>query len=429
MAALPDSELLARARTALESGQLALAAQSFDALLALRPDSLAARQGRARCALLAGQPALAIEQLQVAARIAPDDALVARNLGLAWLACAHVEAAIEALRRACALEPGEPRHRLHLGQAYEQQGQPLAAARHYYRALVAAQARGQWLDAASTPPGLRPAVLRAMDRVDQDRGAALQTLIQPWIERHGTAAMQRVQRCLDLHLKRITQAPADPQQRPRFLFFPDLPSPRFFERSRFDWIERCEAAFAAVREEAAAVLADPQALRPFLSFQSADQVGDYLAGRDTEPGWDAFFFYRDGERFDEQHRRCPTTSALLESLPLVRIRQHAPEICFSVLAPGTRILRHTGVTNVRLVAHLPLIVPAGCAIEVGGETHAWREGEVVVFDDTYEHEAWNDSAERRVILLMDTWNPYLQPPEREAISALIAGIGDFNREE
>lgn len=73
------------------------------------------------------------------------------------------------------------------------------------------------------------------------------------------------------------------------------------------------------------------------------------------------------------------TSAAIEALPLVRIRQHAPEICYSVLAPGTHILAHTGVTNIRVVVHLPLIVPADCAIDVGGQTHAWREGEVVVF--------------------------------------------------
>lgn len=133
-------------------------------------------------------------------------------------------------------------------------------------------------------------------------------------------------------------------------------------------------------------------------------------------------------RNDSNHARCPRTSALLESLPLVRIREHAPEICFSVLAPGTHILSHTGVSNLRVVVHLPLIVPADCAIVVGGETHAWREGEVVVFDDTFVHEAWNRGPSRRVILLMDTWNPHLSEVEREALAELVGAIGDFNRE-
>ena len=123
-------------------------------------------------------------------------------------------------------------------------------------------------------------------------------------------------------------------------------------------------------------------MQPFLTFDSEVQLAKYLGGGATQPSWDAFFFYRDGVRVDASHLRCPQTSAVLESLPLVRIRQHAPEICYSVLAPGTHILAHTGVTNISMVVHLPLIVPADCAIEVGGQTYAWREGEVVVFDDT-----------------------------------------------
>ena len=79
-----------------------------------------------------------------------------------------------------------------------------------------------------------------------------------------------------------------------------------------------------------------------------------------------------------------------------------------------------------MVAHLPLVVPPGCALHVlGEEPHAWREGEVMVFDDTFEHEAWNRSGELRVILLMDTWNPWLSEAERLACTRLVEGIGDF----
>ncbi|MEE7566058.1 aspartyl/asparaginyl beta-hydroxylase domain-containing protein, partial [Xanthomonas sp. Kuri4-3] len=108
-------------------------------------------------------------------------------------------------------------------------------------------------------------------------------------------------------------------------------------------------------------------------------------------------------------------------------REHAPEICFSVLAPGTHILPHRGVTNTRLTVHLPLVVPGQCALRAGGELHEWQEGHALVFDDSFEHEAWNRSTESRTILLMDTWNPHLDLPEREAIEHLVAGIGDFNR--
>jgi aspartate beta-hydroxylase len=114
-------------------------------------------------------------------------------------------------------------------------------------------------------------------------------------------------------------------------------------------------------------------------------------------------------------------------MPLVRVRDHAPETLYSVLRPGTHILPHRGVTNTRLVTHLPLIVPPDCALRVGGETHVWQEGRCVTFDDTFEHEAWNHSERDRVVLIVDSWNPDLSEAERAAVADLVAAIGDFNR--
>lgn len=406
-------------------GQPAAAARLFDALLIEQPMSVAARVGRARCAMLAGQPALAIEHLQLAASVAPDNAAVARSLGVALMAVGALDGAAAQLQRALRLQPQDPLNQLHLGQVLERQGRLLAAAQTYYRALLSAQARGLWLHETSTPPHLQAAVLRAMDLVDRERRRTLEGVLQPLVDSHGAAPLQRVKRCLEGHLKTLSLLPADALQRPRFLYFPDLPAPRYFERAQFAFADQLQAGFSALREEALAV---DDALTPFLQVDSAEQLARFLGGERT-PAWDAFFFYRDGNRYAENHQRCPRSAALLEALPLVRIREHAPEICFSVLAPGTHILPHTGVSNLRVVAHLPLVIPSDCALEVGGQMHAWREGELVVFDDTYEHHAWNRSPQRRIILLMDTWNPYLSPIERDALAALVAGIGDFNRGE
>lgn len=99
---------------------------------------------------------------------------------------------------------------------------------------------------------------------------------------------------------------------------------------------------------------------------------------------------------------------------------------FSLLRPQTRIPPHTGVANVRLVVHLPLIVPPGCGFRVGNETRIWREGEAWVFDDTIEHEAWNDSDRDRYVLIFDVWNPRLSPAERELITAVMAAMDRYN---
>jgi aspartyl/asparaginyl beta-hydroxylase (cupin superfamily) len=99
---------------------------------------------------------------------------------------------------------------------------------------------------------------------------------------------------------------------------------------------------------------------------------------------------------------------------------------FSILRPRTRIPPHTGVANTRLVLHLPLIVPAGCGFRVGGETRLWTEGEAWVFDDTINHEAWNDSEKPRAILICDVWSPFLSAGERDLIAQLLGALDRFN---
>jgi len=96
---------------------------------------------------------------------------------------------------------------------------------------------------------------------------------------------------------------------------------------------------------------------------------------------------------------------------------------FSLLAPRTKIPAHTGVANTRLVCHLPLIVPKGCAFRVGESVREWRPGEAFVFDDTIEHEAWNDSEELRIVLIVDLWPPALGQAERAAVAAIISALG------
>ena len=95
------------------------------------------------------------------------------------------------------------------------------------------------------------------------------------------------------------------------------------------------------------------------------------------------------------------------------------------LKPKTRIPAHVGVSNTRLVVHVPLIVPQGCGFRVGNETREWIPGKAWIFDDTIEHAAWNDSDKLRVVLIFDVWNPLLTPPERAMITAMTAGMNAF----
>lgn len=107
--------------------------------------------------------------------------------------------------------------------------------------------------------------------------------------------------------------------------------------------------------------------------------------------WSAFFLWENGIPCEDNLKACPNTAALLERLPLLDVPARAPTAMFSILKPGAVIPPHTGVTNIRAIVHLPLVVPPECGFRVGAETREWREGVAWAFDDTIEHEAWNRS--------------------------------------
>jgi aspartyl/asparaginyl beta-hydroxylase (cupin superfamily) len=116
---------------------------------------------------------------------------------------------------------------------------------------------------------------------------------------------------------------------------------------------------------------------------------------------------------------------VLAQLPLCDVPHYAPSAFFSVLKPRTRLPPHTGTTNTRSIVHLPLVIPAGCGFRVGADVRTWKKGEAWVFDDSIEHEAWNDSDEIRIILIFDIWNPLLSVAERDLVRALTVGIGRY----
>lgn len=203
-------------------------------------------------------------------------------------------------------------------------------------------------------------------------------------------------------------------------FYPFLPPDEFFDRGHFPWLDELEAATPLIREEFRAILAstDP-GLSPYIDMPSGTPE-NLWSGLDKSADWSALHLWRDGERIDAVCARAPRTAELVESLPLARIPGRAPAVFFSILKAGKRIPPHTGVTNIRSIVHLPLIVPDRCGFRVGGEMREWREGQAFVFDDTIEHEAWNDSVEDRAVLILDCWNPHLSEDERAMILDIFA---------
>lgn len=202
------------------------------------------------------------------------------------------------------------------------------------------------------------------------------------------------------------------------LHYPFLPADEFFDREHFPWLGDLEAATTTIVAELEAILADPEpGLTPYISLPAGLPASKW-SGLDKSLDWGAFHLWKEGERFDEACARAPRTAALVASLPLCQIKGRAPNVFFSILKAGSHIPAHTGVTNVRSVVHLPLVVPEGCEFRVGGERRSWVEGRAFAFDDTIEHEAWNRSDRDRAVLIIDVWNPYLSDHERDMIGRL-----------
>jgi aspartyl/asparaginyl beta-hydroxylase (cupin superfamily) len=141
------------------------------------------------------------------------------------------------------------------------------------------------------------------------------------------------------------------------------------------------------------------------------------------PKWTAIHLLQNGRRIEQNARHCPCTLEAISHMDQPDVPGASPNAMFSMLAPRTRIPPHTGVANTRLVCHLPLIVPGNCGFRVGDTTREWNVGEAFVFDDTIEHEAWNDSDELRVVLIIDLWAPALSSGDRRTVAAVIGNSG------
>lgn len=410
------------------AGRITEAEQAFLAILRDAPRETDALNFVAILAHERGRYAQALALLERARGVAPDDPVTLTNLGVTNAALGRLDQSIDALRSALKIAPGLYLARLRLGEVMERAGRPRDALPLFFGAIYSAQNAGQWLGDDTTPPGLRPLVLHAMRTVAAGRRRLFSALMQPLRDRHGAAALARVEKCLSVYLTELPANFPDPAQRPKFLYFPDLPTTRFYARELFPWYAELEAAATSIREEMLAVLAEDSGFEPFLGHFEDNQLEGHLANAiGGKPVWNAFFFHRHGARYEPNHARCPRTSAVLDKVPLCFVRDHSPECCYSVLTAGSHILPHTGVTNTRLVTHLGLVVPDGdIRLHVSGESTGWQEGRCFTFDDTFEHEAWNRSDKTRVVMLMDVWNPHLTDVEREALTTLVPAIGEFN---
>lgn len=312
--------------------------------------------------------------------------------------------------------------RLLYARALELQGDMFGAGQQYLIAVKTAQAKGFWLNEASTAPWCRQYVAYALGFINKYKINLGYQWLEPLWQRFGKSAMERVTKAIQMYTGERPLVLADPRQQPNYLYVPDLPLAPVFDPSVLAFAEQYESAAASIQAELKQLQNQSKDFRPFQEGEEGKSL--------TEGGaWDAYFFYRHGKTYTEHLAQCPATARALSQLPLVHIKDHAPEVCFSIMQPGTHILPHRGATNSRAVLHLGLDIPDHCRLNLPGIAElSWQEGKIFAFDDTYLHEAWNRSDKTRAVILADIWNPYLREEEQIALTVLIEQIGLLNQQ-
>ncbi|XP_078397359.1 aspartyl/asparaginyl beta-hydroxylase [Cetorhinus maximus] len=134
--------------------------------------------------------------------------------------------------------------------------------------------------------------------------------------------------------------------------------------------------------------------------------------------WGQFTLWQQGRRTEKSCKQVPKTCALFEKFPESTGCKRG-QIKYSVMHPGTHVWPHTGPTNCRLRMHLGLVIPKqGCKIRCANDTREWKEGKVIIFDDSFEHEVWQDANSFRLIFIVDVWHPELTPHQRRTLSPI-----------
>lgn len=221
--------------------------------------------------------------------------------------------------------------------------------------------------------------------------------------RHPAAALARIEHGFAIVTGRApaSSVPRHPHQRGGFLL-PDLEASAWHDAASFEQVRLLERGWRAIRDEALRVRA---ALTGFRE-NSQDNARHHGA-------WNISRIKSLGRIGPAERARWPVTTRVLESLP--RLGKMA---MISALNPGCHITPHCGPWNANLTVHLPLLVPPeGCALRVGDEARPWEEGRCLVFDDSFEHEAYNRGAYTRMVLLVDIWHPSLSDVEIELLQA------------
>lgn len=198
---------------------------------------------------------------------------------------------------------------------------------------------------------------------------------------------------------------------------PDLRAMHTWPREALPWMKEVEKHHGKILEELLSVRAESSqgqrsGFQPYRDpekgfksdIKAVDGVG--IEGVDTG-AWNVLYLYLNHKRFEENCVRFPETlKAIEEAFP----RQYSHAF-FSALTPGSHIMKHHGPSNRMLRCWLPICGLEGFKLRVGDTIVEPKAGEAFAWDHSFEHEAWHEGPETRVVLIVDIWHPDLSDAE------------------
>lgn len=375
-------------------------------------DDAAALERQADAAAAAQQFVAAAALLTRAATLQPGRGELWTKLSAMRRVSGDLPGALEAIERALARAPLDFSNLL--GRAFILEQLKSEQAGEAFCEAVAQLPSGD-----NVPAPMRTAVSHALMRSAEHKSRVSARLQQELGNDLSPVEQSRAHR----FIRNVARETTHHHQQPTHFHYPGLPEIEFHPVESFTGLSELGALTDVIRAELNTLLEfESEHLVPYIQYPERIALRQWQ-DLNQNKRWSAMHLLQNGVRVEKNARHCPRTMEALAALDQPLVPGASPNAMFSLLAPHTHIPPHSGVANTRLVAHLPLIVPPDCSFRCGATTVAWEVGKPFVFDDTIEHEAWNNSDELRIVLIFDLWVPQLSERERSAVSRIMPAAG------
>ncbi|MFQ5533432.1 MAG: aspartyl/asparaginyl beta-hydroxylase domain-containing protein [Sphingomonadales bacterium] len=395
-------------------GDFGRAAEHCRRILEIKPEAFGAAEYLSSWAMHNGEFAEAAAYLEAVIASGSFSQMTEMNLGRAHEAQGQWEKAAQVYRDTLHRKIQNPAALLRLSHVYAQLGNLDKAAKAYSLGGEMGDPYTKSFDKPGTTDETRRLIFEADERLKRVLTDLHNQAVDATQAEYPGEEISRIREAIWVDAQTEPFEYRDPQQKPWNFYVPGLEPRAYFEREDFPWIADVEASFEAIKTEMEASLSIDDDTIPYIR----DNIGTTSEAAPLTDSrlWTVLHLYFQGKTNDEALRKFPSIVKMLEKVPLAMVGTVPQEVFFSILQPGGHIVPHFGVSNHWLTVHLPLLAPGNGGMRSGPVTRPWEEGKCLIFDDSFDHEAWNNADSKRIVLIMGIWHPDLSEAERGALS-------------